>query len=129
MLPNTSMTIYNKITKNRETKYKKSYIYSVHWEDNEQFNILKSGLSNADKTSVYIPFRSCDNYQNPIEFRKSPVGFTLQPEDIIVKGIIEDEFTTRKDLEKNHDYVRVITSVDDYLFGSDLIKHFEVGAN
>lgn len=126
MLTNCDVTIFNKYVENRETKYKKSFIHNVHWEDSEGFNILKSGLQSADKSKIYIPFYSCKDYKKPKEFRKNKEGFTLQAEDIIVKGIIEDEYT--KDLEKNYDYVRLITSVDVRDYGSESMRHFEVGA-
>lgn len=127
MLTNCDVTIYNKYIENRETKYKKSYIKNVHWEDSEGFNILQSGLTSADKSKIYIPFYSCEDYKTPIEFKKSKEGFTLKSEDVIVKGLIKDEFTTVKDLEKNHDYVRLITTVDVRDYGSENMKHFEVG--
>lgn len=128
MLTNCDITVYNKYIENRETKYKKSYIKNVHWEDTEGFNILQSGLTSADKSKIYIPFYSCGEYVTPIEFRKTQEGFTLQSEDIIVKGLIDDEFTTVKNLEKNHDYVRLITTVDVRDYGSKDLQHFEVGA-
>lgn len=126
MLVNTDMTIFNKYIENHETKYKKSYIEKVHWEDRKGANIISSGLEGVDQTTVYIPYSSCKDYISPKIFKINKTGFTLQPEDIIVKGKILDNFTTIKDLEKKYDYVRVITTVDNYDFGN--LKHFEVGA-
>lgn len=126
MLTNTDMTIFNKYIENRETKYKKSYIYGVHWEDNQGANILQSGLVSADTSIIYIPFSSIPNYQRPKEF--DGTGITLQTEDIVVKGIIEEEFTTVANLEKKHDFVRTITTVDTRDYGSPNMQHWEVGA-
>lgn len=126
MLTNADVTIYNKYIENRETKYKKSFIKNVHWEDTEGFNILKSGLNSADKSKIYIPFESCENYKSPKEFKKNKEGFTIQSEDIIVKGLIDD--IDVDNLEKNYDYVRLITTVDIRDYGSENMRHFEVGA-
>lgn len=130
MLTNCDVTIFNKYIENRETKYQKSYIYGVHWEDSKGANVLKSGLDNADKSIIYIPFYNGKNYLKPKEFVKDNIGnFTLQHEDIIVKGIIDDEFTTIKALEAKYDDVRMITKVDTRDFGSERMQHWEVGAN
>lgn len=126
MLTNCDITIFNKYVENKETKYKKSYIEKVHWEDRKGANIISSGLMSADQTTVYIPYSSCQNYISPKNFKINKNGFTLEPEDIIVRGKILEDFTTIKNLEKKHDYVRVITTVDNYNFGN--LKHFEVGA-
>lgn len=129
MLTNCDVTIYNKYTENRETKYKKSYIKNVHWEDRKGTNVIQSGLETADQSIVYIPFASGEAYQKPKDFKKNLKGFTLQAEDILVKGLIEDEFTTIKNLEKAYDDVRVITKVDTRDYGSFDLQHWEVGAN
>lgn len=129
MLTNANITIFNRYIENRETKYQRSYIYDVHWEDNQGANILQSGLTSADHSKIYIPFDSCTNYVLPSEFKKNRQGnVTLQPEDIVVKGIIDEEFTTVKALEKNYDFVRTITTVDTRDYGSQKMRHWEVGA-
>lgn len=128
MLTNADITIFNKYTENRETKYKKTYIKNVHWEDTEGFNILQSGLTSVDKSKIYIPFSSCGQYNTPKKFKNTKEGFTLQSEDVIVKGFVKEDFISIKELEKTYDYVRLVTSVDLRDYGSENMKHFEVGA-
>lgn len=128
MRTNTDITIFNRYIENRDTKYKKAYILNVHWEDSKGVNVINSGLITADATKIYIPFSSISNYVKPSEFKQTKTGITLQAEDIVVKGIVEDEFTTVKALEEKHDDVRVITSVDTRDFGSKRMQHWEVGA-
>ena len=128
MRTNTDITIFNKYTEGRETKYKKSYIKKVHWEDSKGANIIASGLTTADSTKIYIPFSSVSEYMKPTQFKENHNGITLQVEDVVVKGIIEDEFTTIKALESKYDDVRVITTVDTRDFGSPRMQHWEVGA-
>lgn len=129
MLTNADLTIFNRYIENRETKYQKSHIYDVHWEDNQGANILQSGLVSADRSTIYIPFDSCKDYVTPSEFKINHNGkITFQPEDVIVKGIIDDEFTTIKDFEKKYDFVRMVTTVDTRDYGSQRMRHWEVGA-
>ena len=134
MITNTGMTIFNKYIENRETKYQKSYIEKVFWEDSKGSNVLKSGLSGADSSTVYILFDNVDNYVTPKTFEKNKMNnlfdnkVTFQQEDIIVKGKVEEEFTTIRNLEDNYDFVRVITSVDTLDFGNPRLHHWKVGA-
>ncbi len=129
MRTNCDITIFNKVRIDRETKYIKSYIYGVHWQDSKGVNILRSGLESADSAKLFIPFSSGENYLTPKEFKVNYNGhFTLQHEDVVVKGIVEDEYTTIKDLEKKYDFVKTITTVDTKDFGSKNMQHWEVGA-
>lgn len=127
MYSNCDVTIYNKIVINRETKYIKSHIYKVFWEDTKGVNSLTMGLNNADSSKIFIPFSSCKEYVKPKEFKRNKAGMTLQTEDIIVKGIIEEEINSIKDLA-NYDDVRVITTVDTADYGSEDMRHWKVGA-
>lgn len=129
MLTNCNITIYNKYIENREVKYQKSYIYGVHWEDSEGVNVLSSGIESGDTATIFIPFYNGENYLKPKSFYRNRLdNFTLQHEDIIVKGIIEDDFVSVKELEKTFDDVRMITKVDTLDFGSKNMRHWEVGA-
>ena len=130
MKTNCDITIYNKVVIDRETKYVRSHIYGVHWQDTKGANILRSGLESADAAKVYIPFTSGENYLKPKDFKGETEGhFTLQHEDVIVKGVINDDYTTLKELEKKYDNVRTITTVDTKDYGSQRMKHWEVGAH
>ena len=55
MLTNTGVTVYRKEQQGRDTVYTKHYIEKAHWEDTEGINILKTGLTNVDRSTIYIP--------------------------------------------------------------------------
>lgn len=131
MRTNTDITIFNRYVQNRVVKYKKSYIHNVHWEDRKGANIMQSGLVSSDSSTVFIPFSSVPEYVKPKEFIEKVQGITLQVEDIIVKGLIEENLENEisiKTLESKYDDVRVITTVDTKDFGSEHMQHWEVGA-
>ena len=107
-----------------------THIYGAHWEDTKAANVIKSGMKDADKTTVYIPFKARvgggKSYRPPLEFKKAPKGcFTLREGDFIVKGIAEYSGSAAK-LEEAFDSVITINSVDTYDYGSPYLRHWEV---
>lgn len=135
LITNCDITIFNRYVENRENKFKKAIIKNVHWEDSKGANILQSGLQSIDESVIYIPFSSVPDYIKPSKFKEmiflgTLQGVTIQEEDIIVKGIIEEDehFRSVKDLENKYDDVRVVTSVDTMDYGSPSLQHWEVGA-
>ncbi len=49
--------------------------------------------------------------------------------DLIVKGLVDIEIMSQKDLENHFDDVYVVNVVDAKLFGSRNMWHWEVGAS
>lgn len=123
MLTNTGVTVFRKEQQGRDTVYTKHYIPEAHWEDTEGINILKTGLTNVDRSTIYIPLAALQ-------------GSTLansqtyiNPGDIIVKGIIDDAYTTIAALEKKYAHVRTVTKVDRHDYALiHALNHLEVGA-
>jgi len=111
MYTNTSITIYHL----ENNMYSRVNIENVFWEDSKRYNTNKSGLTNADRVVVYIPFSST-NY----EPKKG---------DIIINGVVKDEIQSIQDLEKKYAQVHVINIVDRRDFGSLDMRHWEISGN
>lgn len=132
MYTNADVTIYNKFL-NPETRldeYKRTVIKGVFFDEKEGSNRLQSGLESADSVLMLIPFDSLidDEFISPKEFKGEAGTFTLRAEDKIVKGEIDYEIvgSTREFEEKYKTFT--LTSVDTKDFGSQHMRHYEVGA-
>ena len=134
MRTNTSLTVYNRVIIDRETRYQRTVIKKVFFQEKQASNRLVSGFQEADKvitlipmkhqaTRQYKPFKEFNNLKDKENY------FTLQNEDIIVKGDIDYEIKgdSLKEIEKLYPVFR-ITSVDTYDFGSKHMQHIKVGA-
>ncbi len=95
-------------------------------------NVRTSGLEGADSVNLFIPFSvdaSGKTYVDPKEFEKAAdksVLWTLRIGDFFVKGeVVEDK--DFQYLNLNYDYVYRITKVDKKDFGSESMRHWEVG--
>ena len=118
--------VYNK--EKRLEELSTAHIYGIHWEDNKSVNVVKSGMSDADKVEIYIPMsaKTDKKYKQPKKFEKNSDGcFTLRPGDIIVKGIVEYKGAVAK-LSNEFDNSIVITSVDTFDYGKQNMKHWKV---
>lgn len=134
MRTNTSLTVYNRVIIDRETRYQRTVIKKVFFQEKQASNRLVSGFQEADKvitlipinhkaTRKYKPFKEFNNEKDKENY------FTLQNEDIIVKGDVDYEIKgdSLKEIEKLYPIFR-ITSVDTYDFGSKHMQHIKVGA-
>jgi hypothetical protein len=128
MLTNTKMTIYNRYVDEttRELAYHRVVLDSVHWEDNIGRTQNQFGAESADNTKVTVPFTvSGATYIKPIAFQalSDKTGyFTLQKEDVAVKGEVTDAF---EDLEGLED-VATITNVQTADYGSTSMRHWQL---
>ena len=134
MFLNSDITIYNKVYDEDKgyDLYQRTVIKGVHFEDSKGANVIKSGLENADRASIYVPFKAdmSRQYLSPIEFKKlddKSKYFTFEKGDRLIKGDIDFEPTTEKSIDENFDAF-TITSVDIFDFGSEKMRHFELGA-
>lgn len=121
MITAHNATWYAKTVTGSTETYTRTPIESVHWEAEKAANVIKSGLLDADKASVYVPVIAADGSRRAFDFR---VG------DILVKGLVEDEistsFTPTNLFKKYPDAVRV-TSVDYLDYGSANMQHWRLG--
>ena len=108
-------------------------------------NVRSSGMENADAVTVYIPFsvKAYDGQTTEIKRYVSPKEYhtaadksglwtldSAPPTDVstfIVKGEVVEPEKDFQWINRTHDDVYRINSVDAKDFGSEEMKHFEVG--
>jgi hypothetical protein len=98
-------------------------VEDVFWDDVKQSNVLKTGQRDSDSVLLVIPLESLFE---PIQFTGG--------KDLIVKGQCNHviDCTNQKtmseslqELKRRHDCVTVMT-VDDKLYGSESMQHYEL---
>ncbi len=122
------ITIINRyIDDEHKPQYKLSYIKGF-WCSNSGITINGTQLTKNDGLSARILIKDNRNehYQSPHEFEKEQKTWTLQNDDYLVKGKVEN-FTTIKDLlEKKGQDVMKITNIAVKDYGSGDMWHFAV---
>ena len=148
MYTNADATLFNYF-KDKETgkvTYRKTYLRGVFWDDVKQSNVIKSGLATIESVLICVPFSvNADNkvYQSPKEYQKlsdeekdNAFTFVANSQDIIIKGIVDYEIdntsskTISEDLmylRNNYDSVMTISVVDEKSYGSEVMRHWELG--
>ena len=119
------ITVINKYIdkETKRVKYKVSYIKGF-WSSNNGISISGTQLTKADSLSARI-LMSEEGYQKPEDFVKNQIGWTLQNDDYLVKGKIEDFTTTTKLLEEYSDVIK-ITNVATKDYGSEDMWHWAI---
>jgi hypothetical protein len=95
----TDITLFNRYVSNHEAFYQRTYLYKVEWgEPSKRF-----GAPPSFSTQITIPFAQTQLYRSPKEWVLGKTGYwTLQPEDIIAKGIVSAEIASITDLYGNY---------------------------
>lgn len=132
MITNADITLYNhKCNKNtRLDKWQRTVIEGVHFYVDNKVSIGDKGLNSAKACKIRIPedadceksFLLEDEY-----LRKEDISsyWTLQEDDIVVRGICDIEIEKPADLKnKNVKYFK-ITSWSDNRFGG--LPHWRIG--
>lgn len=87
----TDITLFNRYVQGHDHVYQRTYLYKVLW-DNTRF-VLGSPASYT--TRIEIPYEQTLYYRPPIVWHADRPGYwTLQLEDVIVKGIIDAQINT-----------------------------------
>ena len=122
------ITIINKCIdkETKKTKYKVSYVKGF-WSSNDGISISGTQLTKQDGLSARILMNDSRNetYQNPEKFEKEQKTWTLQADDYLVKGIVEN-FTTITELIDNYKDVMKITNIATKDYGSEDMWHFVI---
>lgn len=121
------ITIINKyVDKEHKTQYKVSYVKGF-WSSNDGISISGTQLTKNDGLSARILMNDSRNakYQSPEEFRREQKTWTLQNDDYLVKGKVEN-FTTITQLLENYKDVIKITNIATKDYGSEDMWHFAV---
>ena len=115
---------YDKIAK--KTEYKASYVKGF-WSADDSMSISGTHLIKNDKTIVRILINDSRNeaYQEPIEFKRNAKTWTLQNDDYLVKGIVE-EFTTIANVLDSYRDVMKITNIETKDYGSEDMQHWAI---
>ena len=123
MYTNSDVTLYLYSKDGPTVKYTRKPIEGVYWEDVRQSTFLRTGQRVACSVLLVIPIESLDG----------PIKFT-QGRDLAVKGIVADEIDSSSQealskslaaLKSTHEYV-TITTVDERLYGSETVQHYEL---
>lgn len=132
MITNADITIYNhKYDKNtRLDKWQKTVIRGVHFYVDNKVSVGDGGLNSADVYKIRIPEGAeCSRVYVPEdEYYAAAVTsgyWTLQEDDIVVRGICNIDIEKPSDLKTQHVKYCKITSWSDNRFGS--LPHWRIG--
>ena len=144
-----TVTIYNIVSETDPATFEdvtKNYITvirGVMLQASKGANVRQSGLESADAVNLYIPFSApakgadgaVKRYVGPQEFwaanDKSGL-WTLSTDGngcntIFIKGEVVEPDKTVQQLEMLYDGVYNVTKVDEKDFGSEEMRHWEIG--
>lgn len=118
MKPNADITAYLKDVDPvaRSEVYTRVQVRGVTWEESKAANVIKSGLLEADRVTVYIPLDRAIN---------------LKAGDVIVYGLASDEISsafTVTALKAKYPRSATVRSVDMMDRGSLVLRHQQIGA-
>lgn len=123
MFTNADVTLYLYQKSGKNVSYLRKPIEAVYWEDVRQSTFLKTGQRDAVSVLLVIPLESLTE----------PIAFS-QGKDLVVKGIIEDEIDSSSQemlsksltaMKEKYHYLTV-TTVDERLYGSESVQHYEL---
>lgn len=129
MITNADITIYNKYydADTRTNKYKRTVVEGVFFDEIIGGTKLRAGLESSDNAFVVIPNRSLQGYLPAEDYEATNNTFTLQIGDRVVKNKVSLEIGSQStELDKNFT-AYTITSIKIRLFGSENMKHIELG--
>ena len=123
MYMNADCTLYLYSKEGKTEKYARTPVEGVYWEDVRHSTFLKTGQKDGQTALVVIPMESLD----------TPMQFT-NGKDLIVTGIIPDEIdsTNQEALSKSLAAMKAaygfltVLSVDERLYGSEAVQHYEL---
>lgn len=121
---NQDLTIVNKWY-NKTTKLNEYRVHSLKGFFSSYNGIGLSGtdLIKQDGFVAYI-LMSEEGYQTPKDFQTNPIGWTLQNDDYIVKGIVSS-VTKIEDIQESYECMKITNvAVKDY--GSSDMQHYAI---
>lgn len=123
MYTNADVTLYLYSKEGKQVTYTRLPVEAVYWEDVRQSSFLKTGQRDAAAVLLVIPLESLDE----------PVRFT-GGKDLVVKGIVQEEIdcTSQEAMSKSLAALKeaygyfTVTTVDERLYGSEEVQHYEL---
>lgn len=122
---NQDLTIVNKWF-NKETKKDEYKIHHLKgfFSSSQSVSVSNTNLIKNDGFIARI-LMSESGYKTPKEFQNNPVGWTLQNDDYIVKGIVNEVSTIAK-LKEDYQECMKITNVAIKDYSSNSMKHYAI---
>lgn len=123
MFTNSDVTLYLCTKEGKLDRFKRQVVKNVYWEDVDNATFLKTGQRGSCTALVMIPLSSIGKAIN-----------LTKGKDLIVKGDIDFEFDNTSQatiaegiskLKTNHKALTLV-SVDEKLYGSKPVQHYEL---
>lgn len=123
MYTNADATLYLYGKEGRTESYTRLPVEGVYWEDVRQSTYLKTGQRDGTSVLLVIPLENLDG----------PIKLT-QGKDLVVKGIVEDviDCSSQEAMSKSLAALKAaygfltVTTVDERLYGSESVQHYEL---
>ena len=123
MFTNSNITLYLCTKEGKLEKFTRRVVKNVYWEDVDNATFLKKGQRGSCTALVILPFSSVGKAIN-----------LTKGKDLIVKGVIDFEFdntsqaTIAEGIAKLKTNYKALTlvSVDERLYGSKSVQHYEL---
>lgn len=133
MLTNfADITIFNARKCGRETVYFKHQISGVNFHGTDQLLVNDKAVSTSDTFIIRIPdaILKYNHYVDKTTFRGLPIEelgdfFTVQKGDYVVKGLVDEDYSTSADIVKNCEAMQ-ITQITENLHGSVYARHIKL---
>lgn len=140
-MTNADCTLYLPYTVDGAVRYSRTVLRGVNWQDHWGANMDKAGAKDVSSTTVYIPAGvKADGGKTYVPPKAWEDGDKDQHWTLlrtgtatakIIKGAVDREVTQdypAKQLDRDFDGVRNIMAVDEKLYGSAQLQHWEVTA-
>lgn len=123
MFTNSNITLYLCTKEGKLEKFTRRVVKNVYWEDVEHSTFIKTGQRGSCTALVILPISSLEGAIN-----------LTKGKDLIVKGFIDFEFDNTSQatiaegiakLKTNHKALTLV-SVDERLYGSKSVQHYEL---
>lgn len=132
MITNADITIYNQKSNpvTKLTEYVRTQIRNVHWYTDQKTSVDQSGVHSADIYKIRIPEESVTDreFLDHSEWKQSEDTdgyWTIQNDDLVVRGLVDDDIRQASDLLNKYPYVARVNSFSDNRRGNN--PHFRIG--
>lgn len=123
MFTNSDITLYLCTKEGKLEKFTRRVVKNVYWEDVDNATFLKTGQRGSCTALVMVPFSSVGKAIN-----------LTKGKDLIVKGVIDFEFDNTSQATiaegiaklKTNNKALTLVSVDERLYGSKSVQHYEL---
>lgn len=132
MITNADITIYNQKSNpvTKLTEYVRTQIRNVHWYTDQKTSVDQSGVHSADIYKIRVPEESVTDrkFLDLSEWKQSEDTdgyWTIQNDDLVVRGLVDDDIRQASDLLNKYPYVARVNSFSDNRRGNN--PHFRIG--